>query len=83
MSPVEFPQQNVILAKDQPEYNPLSAFFDGRAMVTAWQMDEDERKEFLRTGRIYLVQLTFGQPFQPVSMHIDCPITSDQNAPNQ
>lgn len=84
MTPVQFPQANIVLAKDQPEYNPLPAFFDMQGtMVTAWQMDEDERKEFLRTGRIYLTQLTFGKPFQPVRLSIDCPITSEQNAPNQ
>lgn len=83
MTPVKFPQQNCTVGENQPKYLPLPAFFDGKAMVTAWQMDEQERKEFLRTGRIYLTQLTFGQPFQHVKLSIDCPITSEQNAPNQ
>ena len=81
MTPVEFPQQNVVLGKNQPEYLPLPAFFDQEGtMVTAWEMTEEERNEFLRTGRIYLTQLTFGKPFQPVRLDIHCPITDVQNA---
>ncbi len=67
MRPVEFTGQNVILAKDQPEYTPLPAMLmpDG-LVITCWELSEEEKAEIAETGKIYLQQLTFNQPLQPV-----------------
>jgi hypothetical protein len=66
MKPVEFPQQNVVFAKDQPEYLPLPAFKTHDGEVTScWGMTWRERLRVLLTGRIYISNLTFNHPLQP------------------
>lgn len=64
---VEFPEQNVVYAEDQPQYRPLPArkvFAAGNPVTTCWKLNWRERL----FGRVYLTQLTFGQPLQPVRM---------------
>lgn len=75
MSPIEFEQQNVVIAKDQPEYLPLPAHVttDGQ-VITCWEMTPDEREVFLQTGIIYLRVLTFGQHLQPVILTVENPL---------
>lgn len=66
MKPVEFAEQNVVFAKDQPEYLPLPAYISPAGEVTScWQMDWRERLRVLRTGRVFFTALTFGAPLQP------------------
>lgn len=68
MKPVEFPEQTVVFAKDQPEYIPLPAHIaPGRdvAVTSCWQLTWRERLRMLRTGRVYFTALTFGSPLQP------------------
>lgn len=74
MAPIEFPEQNVVFAKDQPEYLPLPAHVttDGQ-VTTCWEMTPEEREVFLKTGRIYLRVLTFGQPLQPLMLSVEYP----------
>lgn len=76
MSPIEFPEQNTVFAKDQPEYLPLPAHVttDGQ-VITLWEMTPEEREYFLKTGRIYLRVLTFGQRLQPVSLSVNYPFS--------
>jgi len=72
MKPIEFPGHNVVFAKDQPEYLPLPALRMPDGMViTCWELSEDEKKQILETGKIYLQQLTFNQPLQPVLLMVD------------
>jgi hypothetical protein len=35
MQPIDFPQRNLMLAEDQPEYQTLPAFVDRREVNTA------------------------------------------------
>lgn len=82
MKPIEFLGQNVIYAKDQPEYLPLPAYVDrsdptGRA-VSCWKMDWRERIKVILTGRIYLQLLTFQQPLQPQIVSVDSPLADIQ-----
>lgn len=67
MNPVKFPGHNVVFAEDQPEYQPLPALLmpDGE-VITCWQLDAEELEEITRTGKIYLSQLTFNTPLQPI-----------------
>lgn len=68
MKAIEFEGQNVIFAKDQPEYNPLPAFkaADG-TVTTCWELTPEERLEIFNSGKLWLRQLTFNQPLQPIS----------------
>lgn len=67
MNPIEFPQQNTVFAKDQPEYLPLPAHRsdDGMTVTACWGMSWRERLRILWTGRVYVSLLTFGRPLTP------------------
>lgn len=67
MAPKEFPEQNVIFAKDQPEYNPLPAFRDEKGdVVTCWELSDEEIERLIQTKTIYQAVKTFNNPLQPV-----------------
>lgn len=69
MKPVEFEGQNVVYAKDQPEYNPLPAYKDTDGTVTTcWELTPEELEEVKKSGKIWLSQMTFNRPLQPVNM---------------
>lgn len=73
-SPVIKGHEEVVYAKDQPEYLPLPAIrqSDG-CIVTRWQMTWRERIKALLTGSVYLEVLTFNQRLQPVKISVDVP----------
>lgn len=69
MKLINFPEQTVVIAKDQPEYLPLPAHrFDndpkGR-IACCWKLDWRERLTVLLTGKIWHQVLTFNSPLQP------------------
>ncbi len=69
MTPIEFPEQSVIIAKDQPEYLPLPAHrfagdYSGR-IAFCWQLTWRERIAVLLRGILWHEVLTFNQPLQP------------------
>lgn len=67
MKPTEFKEQNVIFAKDQPEYQPLPALRDDTgAVVTCWKLSLKERLKLLFTGKIWHCAQTFNNPLQPM-----------------
>lgn len=75
MKPVPFPESNVIFAADQPQYQPLPAFRrpDTGEVITVWDLSDEDLDKIQRTGRIYLSQLTFNQPLQPIMVSVDKP----------
>ena len=66
--------RGIILAKDQPQYQPLPAKVtaDGR-VITEWQLTEAERNLIARGENIRLHVLTFGAPLQPVRLEVTTP----------
>lgn len=72
-----FKQQNVIFAKDQEEYLPLPAYCDTetRTATFSFKLSEEEIKQVIETGTIYLTTLTFNQPLQPISQSLLNPFT--------
>lgn len=66
MTPIEFPEQNVVFAKDQPEYLPLPALVDKKlGCVTAcFELSEEEMESF--DGKIWITVMTFNEPLQPL-----------------
>lgn len=67
ITPVEFQQQNVVYAANQPEYNPLPVHKTDEGVVTScWSMSLFQRIKFLFTGKVYLSVWTFNQPLQPL-----------------
>lgn len=72
MKPIEFPGQNVIFAKDQPEYQPLPAIrLQDGTVISCWQFTDDEIEAVLKTKCLFLKQLTFNQPLQPILPMVD------------
>lgn len=67
-----FGVQEVVYAKDQPEYIPLPVLkFQDGTIVSRWRMSWKERLRALLTGDIFLAVLTFNQPLQPVLLATD------------
>ncbi len=65
MKPIEFEGQTHVLGKGQPEYQPLPAAIEGNCVTTCWEISEEELATMIKTKRLWLHQLTFGQPLQP------------------
>jgi len=69
-----FPECNVIFAKDQPEYRDLPALkLENGEVISCWQLSWLERMRLLLTGKIWLSVLTFNQPLQPLLIMTDKP----------
>lgn len=80
MKLIEFPEQTVVIAKDQPQYLPLPAhrFADdpqGR-IAFCWAMSWRERLRCLFTGKLWQQVLTFNQPLQPQKLEVEKPVMS-------
>lgn len=76
MKLIEFPEQTVVIAKDQPEYNPLPAhqFRDAEGRIACcWQLTWRERFAVLFNGKVWHQILTFNQPLQPQLLTVDKP----------
>ena len=73
MKAITFPGCNVILAKDQPEYNQLPAMVieENGQYVICWEVSTEDLIELNRTRKLYYSQLTFGHPFQPIQLSVD------------
>lgn len=67
MNAVEFEGQNVVFAKDQPQYLPLPAHVteDKNTVISCWELSDLELEVVLKTKRIYFASMTFNEPLQP------------------
>lgn len=77
MKTVDFPEANVAIAKDQPEYLTLYAAMINspqREMIVEFELTEEEIADIVKNKKLYYVQLTFANPFQPMSIHTKSPI---------
>ena len=76
MNLIEFPEQTVVIAKDQPEYKPLPAhqFGDESGTIACcWKLGFLERIRVLLTGKIWHQILTFNGPLQPQLLTVEKP----------
>jgi len=74
MKPVEFKHQNIVFAKDQPEYMPLPALrIDSPQgeVVSCWKMSFKERMKVLFFGRVWLSLMSFNKPLTPSYMSVN------------
>lgn len=85
MNIVEFPEQTVIYAKEQPQYQPLPAFQfkdDSGRIACCWRLSWRERVKVLFTGVVWHEILTFNQSLQPQLLSVDKPLmTSPKHDP--
>lgn len=74
MNLIEFPEQVVVVAKDQPEYAPMPAYLHPNGtVVCCWKLTARERFKLLFSGVIWHSMLAFGQPLQPQLLEVDKP----------
>lgn len=70
MKPIEFPGHNVVYAKDQPEYLPLPVYKpegDPTGEVyQCWELSPEDLENINKTGKVWVCQLTFNGPLQPL-----------------
>lgn len=64
-------QDEVVYAKDQPPYRPLPVLPICDGVISRWRLSLRERLTVLFRGDVYLQQLNFGQPLQPVLLRAD------------
>ncbi len=68
MKPVEFKHQNIVFAKDQPEYQQLPALRldtpEGE-VISCWRLSFKERLQVLVLGRVWLSLMSFNKPLTP------------------
>lgn len=71
MIPVQFPEANTVLGRQQPEYEPLPVFrfhdTQGR-IVACFRLSEEEIREIVLTRTLWIQQLTFGRHLQPIAL---------------
>ena len=87
MKTVHFPQANVNIAENQPEYTTVPAYVgvvstnpDVVGVICKVQFDFNEMQNILANNNsIWLRMLTFGKPLQPFSIHTQTDIFSDEN----
>ncbi|WP_372934960.1 hypothetical protein [Mariniphaga sediminis] len=74
MKALKFPEVNVMLAKDQPEYETLPVHVDITDKTVpatmCFELSEEEKNQVAETGQLWFTQLTFGGHFQPIRMSI-------------
>ena len=84
---IDFKEQTVTYAKDQPEYRPLPAYKykddpQGK-IVCCWKLSLRDRIKVLMTGKVWHLILTFNHPLQPQLMMVDKPeMPSVPNGPS-
>lgn len=76
MIPVQFPEANAVLARNQDEYEPLSIHHFGDAegrVAMCFRLSPAELEEIARTKTLWVQQLTFGRRFQPIALSTQRP----------
>lgn len=63
--------QEVVIAKNQPEYEPLRSLVTPTGVVlTRWKLNEEQRDRISLGQDLYLEILTFGNPLQPLRLSV-------------
>ena len=68
MKPTEFKHQNIVFAKDQPEYQPLPALrldTPQGEVISCWKLSFKERLQVLVFGRVWVSLMMFNKPLTP------------------
>lgn len=63
-----------IIAKNQPEYNPIPSIrLDGGVFLARYRLTDEERAQVAETGDIYVFMMTGGLPVFPFMMQTETP----------
>ena len=75
MTPVEFEGQNTVVAKGQPEHQPLPALVtDDGIVVSCWKFNWWERIRILIFGELWHSQMTFNRGINPTMLTVENPL---------
>ena len=79
MKPIEFPEQNCVIAKDQKPYLPLPAHRteDGK-IISCWRFTFWERIKMLFGNKLWIWNWTFNSPLQPQCPTLDYPFETER-----
>jgi hypothetical protein len=68
----KFKQTNVMIAEKQPQYETLPAHIHGInpefPVTMSFKLNEEEIRQIIETGTIYITVLTFGKKLQAIVM---------------
>lgn len=70
----DFPGTHVVFAEDQTEYIPLPVVIprdNENVVLSKWELTDEERAKIVDGGYIYVQQMNFGQPLQPINIQIE------------
>lgn len=75
MKPVEFPEVNLRLGENQPEFETLPVHLNmnklSQPCIYCFKLTFRERLKLLFTGKLWFEQLTFNSRFQPVGPSVN------------
>ena len=77
MEPIEFPEQTIVWAKNQPPYLPLPAYTDNTQTISCWKLTWKERLLVLLFGKFWLRQMNFGSHLQPQAPSVETPFVKN------
>lgn len=71
--------EEIVIAKDQPEYLPLPAIDCGNGIILCrFELSEEEKHTVAETGSVWLFMHTFGKPVTPISLQVEQPKTENR-----
>lgn len=74
MKPIDFPEANVVYGEGQEGAIPLPACREdgprGQA-ISCWELSDEEIEMIQKTRTVYISQLTFNNPLQPIYAAVD------------
>lgn len=76
MISASFPEANRVLGGIQDEYEPIHVRYCGGVegrMIMCFRLSPAELEEIARTKTLWIQQLTFGRPFQPIALSTQKP----------
>lgn len=74
MTPIKFPESNVVFAEHQPEYQFLPCLRKPNGeLIVCWGLTIKERLQVLLTGKLWHTIATFNQPLQPQMIEVEKP----------
>ena len=68
MKPIEFKEQNIVMAESQSQYENLPAFKsddDDGIIISCWKLSLKERVRLLFKGNLWVGLWTFNEPLTP------------------
>lgn len=73
MKPINFPGQNCVFARNQPQYLQLPAHQSENRVTTCWFPTWRERLRLIFGAPVWLQVLNFGEPLQPQKLTVGKP----------